>query len=383
MRFHITRLLAILTIFGCFYQQTAGAEAIACDTISHHNFIEKLIDYFDDSNKVHNEKDFDLSFIGGPHYSSDTKLGIGLVASGIYRKDKGDSIIPPSNVSLYFDGTTSKSFKLGVTGTNISKGDKYRINYDLDFSSVATQFWGIGYEQCYKDANESNYDYFKISLLTNLSYRIGKHFYVGPLAAVNYVCGRDFVKPELWNGQDNHSLNLGLGMTMTYDTRDNLTGATRGVYVNISQCFNAKIFANKYAFSMSEVKMSTYNRLWKDAVLASLIHARITYGDTPWGMMSILGGSNMRGYFEGRYRDKSEADFCVELRQHIWHRSGLTVWGGAGTIFSKLSDITLSTTLPNYGFGYRWEFKQNVNVRLDLGFGRNQTGFIFNINEAF
>ena len=36
------------------------------------------------------------------------------------------------------------------------------------------------------------------------------------------------------------------------------------------------------------------------------------------------------------------------------------------------------------GVGYRWEFKKNVNVRLDYGFGKSgQSGFLFNINEAF
>ncbi len=35
-------------------------------------------------------------------------------------------------------------------------------------------------------------------------------------------------------------------------------------------------------------------------------------------------------------------------------------------------------------WGYRWEFKKNVNVRLDYGFGKSgQSGFLFNINEAF
>lgn len=33
---------------------------------------------------------------------------------------------------------------------------------------------------------------------------------------------------------------------------------------------------------------------------------------------------------------------------------------------------------------YRWEFKKDVNVRLDYGFGKSgQSGFIFNIGEAF
>ena len=43
-----------------------------------------------------------------------------------------------------------------------------------------------------------------------------------------------------------------------------------------------------------------------------------------------------------------------------------------------------SHVLPNFGIGYRWEFKKDVNVRLDYGFGKGgQSGFIFNINEAF
>ena len=91
----------------------------------------------------------------------------------------------------------------------------------------------------------------------------------------------------------------------------------------------------------------------------------------------------MRGYYEGRFRDKCEADACLELRQHIWRRNGLVAWIGAGTVFPKFSALRFSKVLPNYGIGYRWEFKKRVNIRLDLGFGRHQTGFIFSINEAF
>lgn len=91
----------------------------------------------------------------------------------------------------------------------------------------------------------------------------------------------------------------------------------------------------------------------------------------------------MRGYYEGRYRDKGEMDLTVELRQRVWRRIGIVTWVGAGTIFPKISEIDLHRILPNFGAGVRWEFKKNVNVRLDVGFGKGQTGFIFNINEAF
>lgn len=113
-------------------------------------------------------------------------------------------------------------------------------------------------------------------------------------------------------------------------------------------------------------------------------HTRLTYGNTPWGLMSKMGGSsNMRGYYEGRYNDKCLMDATVELRQHVWRRSGVVAWVGAGQVFKDFSDIKARHTLPNYGIGYRWEFKARVNVRLDVGFGKHQTGFMFNINEAF
>ena len=127
-----------------------------------------------------------------------------------------------------------------------------------------------------------------------------------------------------------------------------------------------------------------YHEVWKGGVLAGQFHTLLNYGNPPWGLMAILGSSySMRGYYEGRYRDKCVMDAQIELRQHVWKRNGVAVWVGAGTVFPRFSEFDMKHILPNYGFGYRWEFKKRVNVRLDLGFGKHQTGFIFNINEAF
>ena len=69
-------------------------------------FFKKFLDYFNDANKEKKNKKFDFSVIGGPHYSSDTKFGLGLVAAGLYRTDRIDTLLPPSNVSLYGDVST-------------------------------------------------------------------------------------------------------------------------------------------------------------------------------------------------------------------------------------------------------------------------------------
>ncbi len=91
----------------------------------------------------------------------------------------------------------------------------------------------------------------------------------------------------------------------------------------------------------------------------------------------------IRGYFEGRYRDKNEADVVVEIRQHIWKRFGAVVWGGAGTVFHHFSDIRLNTLLPSYGIGVRWEFKKKVNVRVDYGFGKRSSAISLGLYETF
>lgn len=381
-------ILILLAASNIWSSAENAADSLCSDSLfaasAKKGFIQKIIDYFDDANKPKKQKKFDISFIGGPHYSSDTKFGIGLVAAGLYRTDTTDVSLPPSDVSIYADATTSMFFKLGVRGTHITPHDKARLQYDINFSSVATKFWGIGYDMDVDNENESKYKYLNSQAELCWVWRMADNLYLGPLATFDYINGRQFEKPELWNGEDNRTFNFGLGFTLQYDTRDFLTNASRGVFLRLDQRFNPRFLLNRYAFSLTELTFDFYHHAWRDATVAFQVHSRLTYGNTPWGLLSTLGGSdNMRGYFEGRYRDKSEIDVCLELRQHIWHRNGIVAWVGAGTVFPKFSALSFRKILPNYGVGYRWEFKKRVNVRLDLGFGKGQTGFIFSINEAF
>ena len=99
--------------------------------------------------------------------------------------------------------------------------------------------------------------------------------------------------------------------------------------------------------------------------------------------MPTLGGAAMRGYYKGRFRDKCATDITFELRQHVYRRSGIAIWGSVGSIYEKWADICFKRLLPEFGIGYRWEFKKNTNVRLDIGFGKHGSGFLFGINEAF
>lgn len=389
---HILTILIMMLALGSYASELSVTDSISSaekvDTMALRagkSWVNRILDYFNDSNKNKKHKRFDFSVIGGPHYASDTRFGLGLVAAGLYRTDPNDSILPPSNVSLYGDVSSVGFYMLGVRGNHIAPKGRYRIDYHLYFYSFPADFWGIGYEMGDNDANKSDMKRWQAQAEVSFLFRVADNFYIGPMASYDYVIGKHIERPELLQGMDQHTWNVGAGVSLVYDNRDNLTNPHRGIYLNINQMFRPRFMGNDYAFSTTAFRFDAYQRLGKGTVLAEDIGANLNFGNPSWGMMAELGGTHsMRGYYEGRYRDKHSLEATVELRQHVWKRNGIVVWVGAGTIFPKFSALRSKQILPNAGVGYRWEFKKNVNVRLDYGFGKSgQSGFLFNINEAF
>lgn len=338
--------------------------------------------YFTESNQVKEEKRFDFSIIGGPHFSSDTKLGLGLVASGLYRVDRNDLSLPPSSISLYGDVTTTGFYLLGIRGTTIFREDKYRLGINFYFFSFPSKYWGIGYANGFHKNDYTTYKRLEKQIRLDFSRRIFPNTYLGVTSLFRHVNGKDFEDIRFLEGEKSDIGTQGFGLFITYDSRDFLPNPYRGYYIKFEQLTFPDFWGNK--FQRTEFLFRSYNKLWKGAVLASDLQGIFNYGNTPWSMVALLGGSyQMRGYYEGQYRDNNLIETQVELRQHIYNRHGIVVWGGAGNVFPDFHRFKWKQTLPTYGIGYRWEFKKRVNVRLDYGFGRGQSAFYFNIEEAF
>jgi hypothetical protein len=126
-------------------------------------------------------------------------------------------------------------------------------------------------------------------------------------------------------------------------------------------------------------------------VIALQAYGNFVFGDAPFYALSALGGPyRMRGYFQGRYRDKHLVVAQAEYRRLVWWRVGITLFGGLGDVFgSETSDSTSDRGIRNLkwslGGGLRFRFNQaeKVNLRGDLGFGRDTKGVYFQLEEAF
>lgn len=120
----------LIILFAMMALSSYASEPISSDTLSSEkvdtvqqvkkSWMTRFLDYFNDANKNKQHKRFDFSVIGGPHYASDTKFGLGMVAAGLYRTDPNDSILPPSNVSLFGDVSSVGFYMLGVRGNHIA-----------------------------------------------------------------------------------------------------------------------------------------------------------------------------------------------------------------------------------------------------------------------
>ena len=274
---------------------------------------------------------------------------------------------------------------IGLKGNSLFPEERYRLNYMAYVYSFPSYYWGIGYENGNNDANKTKIDRLQARVKVEFMVRAAENLYVGPCVMWDYAKAGN-VKADALRLFDDMSLvqrNYGVGVSVQYDTRDYIYNASKGVYVNLGQEVRPMWLGNDMAFGTTSMNVRAYKKVWKGGVVACELNAVFNFGNPSWAMMAELGGaSTLRGYYEGRYRDKHSMSVQVELRQHVWRRNGVVVWVGAGNVFDDRR--TFKHILPNYGVGYRWEFKKRVNVRMDMGFGkRGQKGFVFNINEAF
>ena len=364
----------------------ADVATTAADSVKQ-GFFRRVINYFDQATEDRTtHKKIDFTFAGGPSYSKTTKLGLGILGSGLYRIDRTDTLTAPSDISIYANVATSGFYSIGVTGNTIFRGSRRRMYYDLSFTSAPRDLWGVGYQAGREDRPAEIVEQ-RYAVQVHFQQQLFAQMYAGVLLDFNYKRGRDFdeTSERYIGNQRHHYTATGVGVSLEYDSRDFIPNPSRGVYVSLQEIMYGKGLGNcAKTLWRTIAQFDFYKQLWKSGLIAFDLYSEFNSAGTPWTMLARLGGEErMRGYYEGQYTDRNLITCQVELRQHLWRRFGCVVWGGAGNVFPTLSRFRWRETLPNYGVGLRWELKRRVNVRMDYGFGRSTGGFLLSINEAF
>lgn len=330
------------------------------------------------------EKALDVTFAGAPSYTREAGFGIGGMATGLYRVDKKDSIMPPSDITLIFNASLNGFYSLEARGNHYFKGNTSLLSYQLGFTTKNLDFWGISHDAC--AANQViDYTRQQAKVAADYQLKLSRNFFVGMAVDFSYNKISRIDNPDYLEGQRQSYVATGIGLPIQYDSRPFIPNPKQGFYFLLRPVLFPQAFGNcnKTLFRLT-INADAYRTLWKGSVLAVDLYARFNSDDSPWPLREELGGNyRMRGYYSGRYIDNNILSGQIELRQHLYRRLGLTTWVGGGGVFESINKFKTSNLLPNAGIGLRFEIKHNVNFRVDYGFGKDTRGFVFNIGEAF
>ena len=330
------------------------------------------------------EQAFDYSIVLVPSFSREGSVGIGGMGAALFRLDRKDSLMPPSDISLSGNASIKGFFYAGLLGNMYFPGRKSRLNYEISFSQRVLNFWGINYDSCLVRPAVF-YTRWNVKAAAYYDYQILKGFYLGAAVDFSYNSAVRIDDVSYLDGQKRAYTLTGLGLSLQYDTRDFIKTPTRGMNFLLRQMIYPEFMGNAgRTLWRTMFTANYYQRLWDGAVLAFDLYAEINSENAPWALREEAGGQyRLRGYYRGRYMDNNLASFQVELRQKLFWRVGVAVFGGLGSVFPSFKEWRADQLLFTAGLGLRVEFKHNVNLRVDYGFGRGTSGFVLSLGESF
>ena len=184
-----------------------------------------------------------MSFIVAPCYTREGSFGIDGAATGLYRLDRTDSIMQPSDISLTGSVTIKGFYSITVKGNNHFRGNRSRLSYLLQFQNKNLDFWGVSYDACTVNP-VAGYRRQMINWESDYVYKLTTAFHVGTSLNLNYTRAMHVTRPEYLDGQRNFYFFTGIGISVQYDTRDFILNPKRGIYFIIREIYYPKCIPN-------------------------------------------------------------------------------------------------------------------------------------------
>ncbi len=351
-------------------------------------------------------------YAGGPGYSPERGVVLANTVVGSFRfRGAGNPLsIVPLSLILYIDEKVG--YKVVINPQLFLKGGDIQILGALQYTNnIYDNYFGVGYNiNKYISQGEETTQYLNRNFLLNgvINHRIAdSDWFIGGMLSVNYskitepsmgVINDPYYQKNGGTKGGQRIYNNGLGINISYDTRDVISNPYLGRVIDINTTLYAKIFGGDNAFGNTQINYREYRPLSQKLgrkTLAWMVSSNFAYGDIPFTQLPTVGSAyDLRGYYLGQYRDKATTVAIIEYRHkfsvmnHNWitrviNSLGYVAWVGAGLIGHSLTDV--EALLPNFGAGLRVRLQDRLNFRFDMGYNplNRDMQVYFGVYEAF
>ena len=324
------------------------------------------------------------------YYSPETRWAGGIGGIWTFRPKGTAPRSRPSALSFVAYYTQNKQYMIAAKPEIYLANEAYFIAGNLEISRYPGRFYGIGSET--PDSNREDFTPYQVSLEASVWRKVVPRpgLYAGIVYNFDHYrftafdpAGRLASGGVPGSGGGTAS---GLGVQFRWDDRDNVFTPRRGRQFSFSASLYHSLFGSDYHYTKIQLDLRQFFPLFKSHALAVQGIVRTTAGTVPFVALPKIGSDSvMRGYYNGRYRDKTMAAVQAEYRFPVWWRFGLVAFGGFGDVASDLSHLAPGRFKFSGGGGIRFKVdpKEGVVIRLDVGFGKSVSGMYLTAGEAF
>ncbi len=333
---------------------------------------------------------FKVGVLPSLFYTPETRIGFGALVYTHFSLDKNNAKTKKSNSQSYINFTLNKQFSLENDYQIWTKDNAVFLTGALNYSHFPELFFGIGNQTDVKQAQSISFDISKVN--TKILFHLNKKIYAGLYYQHQYMFN---VNKKLINEHDQMCETIfgyngfkasGIGVALMIDNRDNPLNPEKGYYIESSfQTFN-QVLGSDQKFNSFIADARIYKTFFKKLVWNANAYTQITNGDVPFRMLPAIGGARfLRGYYQGRFRDKNMLLLQQEFRLPIYKRIGIAAFGGIGSVSQNKNDFVKNEIHYNYGVGLRIQINKNekTNVRIDYGITKDSQGIYVVFAEAF
>jgi hypothetical protein len=160
----------------------------------------------------------------------------------------------------------------------------------------------------------------------------------------------------------------GLGASVTWDTRDRPLFPLRGTFVQAWYLHYPEAIGQHGEFARANLEGRIFLPLGSERVLGLAAFLDETFGEVPFTMLPKLGSTRfLRGWREGRFRDKAAWAAQAELRIPLAERIYGTTFAALGAVAPNAGAFRAESIRVAGGIGLRYRLTaEGANIRIDL-----------------
>lgn len=323
------------------------------------------------------------------YYTPETRFAFGGAGLYAFRWRKQAEIMRPSQLQLGFAYTQEQQLLFYLPYQLFFKKEDWQIKGELGYYRYIYQFFGVGNNTFERDQESYDVDFprFRLDVLRRIApYQYAGLRYWMDDYKITGITEGGLLDSGRFTGANGGTIS-GLGLVWNYDSRDMIFFPSEGYFIQAQAFYNRKELGSDFNFSRYELDAAAYFSTGANNIFAFNLVNTYTFGNPPFQELAFLGGNKkMRGYFEGRLRDRHRWIVQAEYRRIVWKWIGFNVFGAAGSVLSNVDEYFDRSVHFTYGAGLRFTLGKKDHVNLGLDFAGNEQGAFFpylTIGEAF